>query len=373
MLQHLDSFIAFAVVMVGVSLLITMLTQMVSAFLGLRGTNLRWGIAILLKSIDPDLSKHAKTISEKVLHHPLISDSTMSKFEFGLVKRWKLASAIRVDELKDILRLFAKQPDDAKEAADYTWEEALGKSLAKTDAAPEKLGEFERWFDSTMDRVSQRFAVSMRIVTVICSILVAFALHLDTLKLLTQLSMDAEMRASLVTNATALTRQADNILGTTRSPVPGVYVEAMKQLEARNHEVLANLPEPPAFESREDGEAWLRLQIVDPVQSEAWVKKYRDLVQSSLANSIDQLKDQAVSIRSDLNHTKFQLVPDPFPTPWYDFLLHWPQNRGFWGILASAALLSLGAPFWFNSLKTLTSLRPILATKQDQESGQSSS
>jgi hypothetical protein len=35
------------------------------------------------------------------------------------------------------------------------------------------------------------------------------------------------------------------------------------------------------------------------------------------------------------------------------------------GVLATAALLSLGAPFWFNLLKSLTNLRPLVATKQD--------
>jgi hypothetical protein len=35
----------------------------------------------------------------------------------------------------------------------------------------------------------------------------------------------------------------------------------------------------------------------------------------------------------------------------------------FWGVLASAALLSMGAPFWFNALKTLGNLRPMLASK----------
>jgi len=37
------------------------------------------------------------------------------------------------------------------------------------------------------------------------------------------------------------------------------------------------------------------------------------------------------------------------------------------GILFSAGLLGLGAPFWFNALKTMTALRPVLANKQEQE------
>ncbi len=42
----------------------------------------------------------------------------------------------------------------------------------------------------------------------------------------------------------------------------------------------------------------------------------------------------------------------------------------FWGILVSGALLSLGAPFWFNSLKALTNLRPVVAQKEKKETEQ---
>ena len=37
------------------------------------------------------------------------------------------------------------------------------------------------------------------------------------------------------------------------------------------------------------------------------------------------------------------------------------------GLLVSVALLSLGAAFWYNTLKGLASLRPQLAIRQDRE------
>ena len=40
MLHYLDTIIAFVVILLGVSLLITILNQMISALLGYRGTNL---------------------------------------------------------------------------------------------------------------------------------------------------------------------------------------------------------------------------------------------------------------------------------------------------------------------------------------------
>jgi hypothetical protein len=43
-----------------------------------------------------------------------------------------------------------------------------------------------------------------------------------------------------------------------------------------------------------------------------------------------------------------------------------PVNRQFWGILVTVGLLSLGAPFWYNALKTVATLRPILATRQEE-------
>src|SRR5258708_26504775 len=128
--EHFDTILAFVLIITGVSLLVTTLTQMASALLGLRGTNLRWGIKTLLANVDPKLAEHAEAIAEKALHHPLISDSTFSGFTHGLTGRWKLANAIRKEELVKILRLLAKQPSDgAAAAAPNLWAPALRKSL----------------------------------------------------------------------------------------------------------------------------------------------------------------------------------------------------------------------------------------------------
>jgi hypothetical protein len=61
--------------------------------------------------------------------------------------------------------------------------------------------------------------------------------------------------------------------------------------------------------------------------------------------------------------------------------LRWPNNFGQrpWqsqlryvlGVLMTAGLLSLGAPFWFNALKSMTNLRPVVASKEEAEESQS--
>jgi len=54
----------------------------------------------------------------------------------------------------------------------------------------------------------------------------------------------------------------------------------------------------------------------------------------------------------------------------FDYLVGAYGWRHLLGVAASAALLSLGAPFWFNILKSITNLRTVLARKNDEERGQ---
>jgi hypothetical protein len=416
MLQHLDTFIAFAVVMVGVSLFITILTQMISAFFGLRGTNLRWGVEELLRSIDPELEKHAAEITGKILHHPTVSDSTFSRFENRLpwllwivqkigwverlVSQWQLASSIRPEEFMASLRKLGSAPLPKGDSGE--WQQILKRVLTESDASAETrvqqviqkiqtlspeviksietlfpqlvsraqsaIGDIELRFNSMMDRVSQRFAVQMRIWTVVCAILLAFVVHLDAFRLSTQLSSDAAVRASLVASAESITHQAGDVLGKTSS---SPFVDAIKQLKGENPEAAQRLGYPPPLQSSEEGETWIRVQVKDSDEADRLVRRFRDVVQATLKTRMDTLKMQVSSLKDELNKTEFQLVPDPYPG--WDFLPYHPQwKRHLAGILCAAALLSLGAPFWFNMLKTLTNLRPVLAAKQQKEDEQSS-
>jgi hypothetical protein len=393
-LEHFDTLFAFVVILAGVSLLVTVLVQMVSAFLALRGSNLRWGLKTLLAHADPELAKHAKAIAEKVLHHPLISDSTFSKAS-GLLSRWRLASAIRKEELVEILRCFAQpsRPGEPAKALE-PWEAALHQafdtltpeSAAKlTDAVPklkqifgddcalservlaplldaaELPAQIDRWFDSVMDRTAQRFVMHTRLWTVIFSFVLAFALHLDAFRLLTQLSTDAELRARLVASADVLTRKADEVLPP--ATAAATHLAAMKELIRAHPKELGALPEPAGFTDLDGAKAWLtaELQTAGISDAKPWLTQY----ESTLAQ--EPLRTSAANLRSILDDKlKFQLIPDPYPQPFYNYWT--PSWLHLWGVIASAALLSLGAPFWFNMLKTLSNLRPVVAHKEKQES-----
>ena len=61
-------------------------------------------------------------------------------------------------------------------------------------------------------------------------------------------------------------------------------------------------------------------------------------------------------LKARIDSTGFELVP----AGWF---ARWPTEKFWWfnhlfGLALSAGLLTLGAPFWFNLLKNLMSLRP---------------
>jgi len=264
MLQSLDVVVGFAGVMLGISLIITTVSQMISGALGLRGTNLRWGLKTLLEQAG---LKDAATLAQEVLSHPLVSDSTFSKFAGRILDRWRLATAIRRPELTGIL-------------------DKLATSHGHQLVTPTNAAFIEQWFDTIMDRVSQRFATSMRFWCVGFAVVAAFGLHLDSIQLIRRLSEDSATRASVLAGVQGNLRRMENT--------------------------------QPA-----------------------------------------DLGGDVAKIQSILASTGLQIIPDYSSLTWADY------RKSFFGMLITAAFLSLGAPFWYNGLKTFLNLRPVLAMRME--------
>src|SRR5438309_11931205 len=107
MLKQLDTLIGFVVVMSLISVLIMTITQIFTAIIGLRGRNLASAVEAMLYKIDPTINDTFKDLGRNLADHmltrPVISDSTLSMKE-RWPTAWKRASAIRADELLEILR-----------------------------------------------------------------------------------------------------------------------------------------------------------------------------------------------------------------------------------------------------------------------------
>lgn len=345
MLDQLDVLIGLSLVLAGASMIVTLAVQAIVAFLGLRGTNLRWGVQVLLSELDPqnDLEEHSRKIAEAALRHPLVSDSISSTrrwiSKLPLVSRWTLATAVRPEELVVVLRRLAAAPSDALT-------DDVRQKLAKAANAG-GLADLRLWFDSTMDRVSQRFTTHTRIATVVGSFLLAFVFRLDVLELQSRLAAEPALRATLVAEAEKAAGQGPEALEAEYVP------RALDSV----------LPSTPA-----DAEA--RSQIRTAEAAKTYLLNVAAADASLLARfDLALLRERGAAIRGEAVHLSELCV------------VRWPPNercpppsrlceatgRQLAGMLAAALLLCLGAPFWFNMLKSLVSLRPVLARKTNDE------
>jgi hypothetical protein len=274
LLNNLDVVLSFATIMLGISLLIMVLTQTVSTLLNLRGRNLLAGLVLLFKESPLQESVGAQ-VAKTILANPLLADGAFFS---------RIAPAIRKEEL--LAMIDQLKTTQFKHAA------------TELEEAKQRI---ETWFQSSMDRVSHRFAGWMRMITVLFSFAIAFGLHLDSLEILGRLSSDPALRNSLA-------GLSQNLL------------DRAQQLKVASQDSTAA---------------------------------------SATPQELERLIGDAKGIAASFEQTPFQLFAKQDPD--FRFLQH------FWGILVSAVLLSLGAPFWFNVLGVASSLRPVLATKVDRE------
>jgi hypothetical protein len=346
MLGYLDTLIGFAVVMLVISLLITILTQVVSALINHRGSNLKWGLKTLLANIDstklPNLAAKADIVAQAVLTHCLVSDSWFSGNKVAqklgkippigaLFRRFQLATAIRPAEFTAILQHLSNNTfaDDQKLAADIRKLLGVGDlsaipavaaareraaAIAIDDAkalenqakqAAEAADRLQAWFGSMMDRVSQKFAMYMRIWTVAFACCFAFGLGLNTLTLITDLYSNSALRNSLAAAADQVMTSATQVLDAKNS-LAARYVAAMQQ--ALKDAKVDPLPQIPAnLATPDDFTQWVQ-QNVPAAQQADVSSRFNALAVAASREAIQNSYAQA--------NTLATLVANPASTYW---------------------------------------------------------
>jgi hypothetical protein len=337
MLKTLDILIGVATVMLLFSMVVTIITQFVISALQSRGRNLKNGLAGLLKQLDPTVGEQlADEISAALLKHPLTAGrlgalgTVIHREEFTTLLM-ELASGQSINQIsgkaKNALNQLLKNngiQDPAatlKNVRDFALQlESSNPELANNvrhsmailqEAKSEFVGKIHGWFDQTIDRVSQRFTLSAHAITFIVALVLAFAVQLDTIGLVNRLSSDDAFRA-------AVTSRAETLL---------------QQYKVQNSQSGAGSPAGGA-----------RGPSPTPTPSP-----------TPQADLYKMLQDNG-------------LITSP------QELIHWQGNwpslipgQRLLGILISALLLSLGAPFWYSALQNLLRLRSALAQKDDQQ------
>ncbi len=357
--SYLDTALGFAAVMLMLSMLITICVQISGTCLNLRGKSLRWGVQRLIEKVIPEYRGHARMLTEKVLTHDALSH-TLGRY----------AIAIRPSELVLVLKDFAgSKPDDEDEAGKML-KAAAGKVLEKAQTAESDIN---AWFNTIMDRTTERFVIHTRIITAVFAFGIAFLLHIDTLHIVKQLSSKPEVRTAVV-NA-ALKDAIPNYEAMQKlDPLP---VEAIRALAKNNQSEATILEAAKDLATRAQGRDWIAKHFADAATQKRLLDSYEIQFDALGTKRVQDLHADYEKVSGWLEASQLELGPK---TAQYcdsrgpDFLW-WPLPCGpsgitpmhLLGMLVTALFLSLGAPFWFNALRNMSNLRPILAGKVDKD------
>jgi hypothetical protein len=241
--------------------------------------------------------------------------------------------------------LMTKLPPSAIATADQLMREISSSTTAA-------IGRLEAGFNSTMDRVRQRFTLQMRIWTIVFSGIFAFVYHMDAKRIYSQLSTDPALRASLGSVSNDLMKTYTEITATPST-------RSAPTAEATGEQTIIEKKKAGGQEAREGLKGERKQSAAANVASEN--EPTSEGRTKDLDERTDRLSQAYRQVRSKLTDSNLALFE--VPRPWY----HWKTSEMF-GILAMTAFLSLGAPFWYNTLKNLVNLRSQVAQKQEQES-----
>jgi hypothetical protein len=228
-------------------------------------------------------------------------------------------------------------------------------------AASHAYDRFQRWFGSAQDRAEQWFLVHVRFITIGVSILAALLLQLDTVEILRQLRTNPAVVEALIKSVPSLLEQGETILDGSDTAAYHTY---LLWLKAHPEHPLANIPDKGTHEAFREA---LKQKLGEGPNTTALLAEYDRLRPEGTNSFLQARREGFAKLRKPLDEASFELIPTVFMGRWAAeeppdrarsvvYLRHLP------GMAMTAALLSLGAPFWFNLLKNLMNLRPAVAT-----------
>lgn len=344
MLKSVDVLIGLSVVMLIGSFVVTMLTQAVTTLVNTRGRHLFRGVADMIRYLDPSMAqKTVEEISSSVLKNPMVSEishrfaSVVSREELTTLLL-EFASRAGVQKLNEstVNALRSALQKNGVSDPDQTLSNILDLTLRLERSNPELannvrvsmailqeapsafVSKINAWFDQTIDRVRLRFTASTRAITFALAIFTAVAVQMDTLAIVNRLYADPALRQKLVENASKV--NAD--------------VASVSSLNAATPKSTASVAP-----STDQGTALNDRAVAD----------------------VDVILGQSGVF--SVPAWKWVSVGGFLPLPaWSSFTV-----QKLLGVFLSAALLSLGAPFWYEALKTTLKLRSSLAETDDAQ------
>lgn len=334
LLHHLDAAVGFAVVLLLLSLVITIAVQLVVTVSGMRGYNLLWGLRRLLHHAGLPVAKQ-KALADTVLKHDLVRRSSFLPY----VRR---ATDIHRDEFIRLLSTVAKHE----------------KLEAEVNAAKKDI---EDWFDRVMERTTERYVSKTRWIGVGLAIVLVIMLRVDVIHIFERIERDAGLRARLVAAAPRAFGLADSA-GAVTAEAGRIASTALREArDSLDPQLQSLVPDsiPDDLRFRSDAEAWLAGNVTDTMARARLAAIFERTHERRGRESAARLDSSLTRLVAEVSDTTFILL-----RPGRAAL---SEPRHWLGMLLAVALISLGSPFWYNALRQLSNLRPVVATRIAQE------
>jgi hypothetical protein len=315
----LEVAIGLAFIYLLLSLICTAANELVAALIRMRAINLEKGIRNLLN--DPS----GNALAKKFYEHPLIKGLYRDEkrkpsyipprtFALALMDIVMPIDHPRPKTMKEICKVItdAKGINPQVQKALLILIEDAGSNLDKRVTDFNKvLNNIEMWFNTSMERVAGWYKRKTQLIVFMLAILFTFAMNIDTISISKSLSNNSALRASVVAAAQEAARQPSFL-------------------------IPAGQAKPQVTDTETSGD-----KIQPPT------KNLEDIY-GNLKKQVDELEQLGISIGWDI------------PLPGSQFSI--PQKIGWWvtkflGLMLTVFAASLGAPFWFDILNKIISIR----------------
>jgi hypothetical protein len=222
------------------------------------------------------------------------------------------------------------------------------------EAKSQFVAKVHGWFDQTIDRVSSRFTVTARIITFVAALIIAVTVQLDTFALVNRLSVDDQFRDAVKAGAQKVVDASQKASETSSEKSAPSATASPTPPNAAGAPTPASSPTaaPAATATPSSSNAATPSTSTPPSSNAAATGNTPSSTSTPVPTTASVQKDYY----NLLSTAGLVTLPTDFDT-WWD---KWTLAK-VPGILLSALLLSLGAPFWYGRLQDLLKLRSSIA------------
>ena len=207
----------------------------------------------------------------------------------------------------------------------------------------------ESWFNTFEDQVTAWYKQKTHLVVGAMSLVLVCTMNIDTVALVRQLATDTKVRTAMVAVALEISNAPDlgKVFDTTARDKATAELTAKLGSEKTAAEALA----------KDRNNATLKVEAQDAASAAATAQQTADTEQAAVMKRVADLAQglTAAGVRVGWTAGDWAALwrADGVAPDWLALLVK------LVGFLVSTAAISLGAPFWFNTLKTLASIRSV--------------